>query len=183
MRQLQSSRNTLWKMTGNGNSAYRPLMIVRLLHPSDWQLKRDLRLAALRDSPASFGSSFAREKDFTEGDWRSWPRNGAYFAAFDEDGTALGIAGSWIDPDAPDVTNLISMWVRPEARRRGVAGQLVAAVIAWARRQGSARVELKVATGNEAALQAYLRNGFRLTDRKPDDMCGALLELVLHDEA
>jgi len=158
-------------------------MIIRILDAPDWQLKRDLRLAALQDSPASFGSTFAREKEYTENDWRSWPRNGAYFAAFDEDQTALGIAGSWINPDAPDTTNLISMWVRPEARRCGVAGLLVAAVIAWARRQRSARVELKVATGNDAALQAYLRNGFRLTDRKPDDICGALLELALHDEA
>ena len=159
------------------------VMIIRILDAPDWQLKRDLRLAALQDSPASFGSTFAREKEYTENDWRSWPRNGAYFAAFDEDQTALGIAGSWINPDAPDTTNLISMWVRPEARRCGVAGLLVAAVIAWARRQRSARVELKVATGNDAALQAYLRNGFRLTDRKPDDICGALLELALHDEA
>jgi RimJ/RimL family protein N-acetyltransferase len=170
-------------VTRHGDSAYRLLMIVRILDASDWQLKRDLRLEALQDSPASFGSSFAREKDRTEDEWRSWPRSGAYFAAFVEAQTALGIVGSWIDPDDPDTTNLISMWVRPEARRRGVSGLLIAAVIAWARQQKSARVALKVADGNEAALQAYLRNGFRVVDYKPADACSTLLELALQPEA
>jgi GNAT superfamily N-acetyltransferase len=55
---------------------------VRPLNGDEWQLKRDLRLAALQDSPAAFASTYAREAHRAESEWRDWPRGGAFFAAF-----------------------------------------------------------------------------------------------------
>lgn len=152
-------------------------MIVRPLGASEWPLKRDLRLQALRDSPKSFGSSYDREVGRSEADWRDWPRNGVYFGAFDQHQVALGIAGGWVDEAQPDVVHLISMWVTPAARGGGVAGQLTAAVVAWAWDRSAVRVELEVAAGNDVALRAYLRSGFVVTERVPSKPGGTVLEL------
>ncbi|QIG51015.1 GNAT family N-acetyltransferase [Nordella sp. HKS 07] len=82
--------------------------------------KRDLRLAALKESSAAFASSLDRELDRSEAEWRAWPRDGAYFAAFDDSQSPIGIAGCWIQPGPDPVAHLISMWVAPSARRAGV---------------------------------------------------------------
>ncbi|GGM84253.1 GNAT family N-acetyltransferase [Dactylosporangium sucinum] len=150
-------------------------MDVRPLTGDDWQLKRDLRLAALKDSPSAFASTYAREEHRTELEWRGWPHPGAYFCAFDADGTPLGIAGSWVSAAEPGITHLISMWVAPVARGRRVAGALVAAVVGWARERGSDVVELEIAAGNEAAMSAYVRCGFTVTDREPFTAGGTVM--------
>lgn len=154
-------------------------MIVRPLSASEWQLKRDLRLTALRDSPKSFGSSYDREVNRSEADWRDWPRDGVYFGVFDDYQVAFGIAGGWVEEAQPDVVHLISMWVAPVARGAGVAGRLTAAVVAWAQERSAARVELEVAAGNEVALRVYLRSGFIVTERVPSKPGGTVLEFLL----
>lgn len=158
---------------------HHPPITVRPLSASEWQLKRDLRLAALQDSPRAFASSYDLEVHRSEQDWRGWPRDGAYFAAFDDLQAALGIAGSWMRAGEPDVTHLISMWVAPDARGAGIARQLTTAVVEWAQEQKAARVELEVAAGNDAAMRAYLRNGFVVTKRAPATPGGAVLERAL----
>ena len=154
-------------------------MKIRPLIPSEWELKRDLRLAALKDSPKAFSSSHDHEALYAEADWRAWPRNGVFFAAFGDHDAPLGIAAGYREKASPHLVRLISMWVAPEARRQGVAGDLTAAVIAWAREEKVTLVELEVASGNEAAKQAYLQSGFVVTDRTPSATCGAVLELTL----
>ena len=154
-------------------------MKIRVLAAAEWELKRDLRLAALKDSPKAFSSTHDREARYIEADWRAWPRNGVFFAAFGDDDTAAGIAAGYREPALPHVVRLISMWVAPWARRQGVAGALTAAVIAWAREQKATLVELEIASGNEAARQAYLQSGFIVTDRTPSSSCGAVLEFGL----
>jgi ribosomal protein S18 acetylase RimI-like enzyme len=158
---------------------HHPPITVRPLGAAEWQLKRDLRLAALQDSPSAFASSYDLEVHRSEQDWRDWPRDGAYFAAFDGLQAALGIAGSWMRAGEPDVTHLISMWVAPDARGAGIAGLLTAAVVEWAREQKAARVELEVAAGNDAAMRAYLRNGFAVMKRTPSAPGGTVLERAL----
>jgi ribosomal protein S18 acetylase RimI-like enzyme len=158
---------------------HHPPIIIRPLGAAEWQLKRDLRLAALKDSPSAFASSYDLEVYRSEQDWRGWPRDGAYFAAFDGLQAALGIAGSWMRTGEPDVTHLISMWVAPDARGAGIAGLLTAAVVEWAQEQKAARVELEVAAGNDAAMRAYLRNGFAVTKQAPSTPGGTVLERAL----
>jgi GNAT superfamily N-acetyltransferase len=150
----------------------------RPLTSDEWQLKRHLRLAALLDSPAAFASSHAREAGRGEAGWRDWPWHGSAFAAFDG-AEPVGIACAWVTPAEPDVTHLISMWVCPSARGRGVAGRLVGAVTGWARQRAARRVELEVGAGNDAALRTYTRAGFTVTGREPFTAGGTVLELRL----
>jgi ribosomal protein S18 acetylase RimI-like enzyme len=62
--------------------------------------------------------------------------------------------------DEPGVVELISMWVSPTARGRGVGDRLIQEVENWSR-QGQAKVlRLSVMRGNKAAERLYRRCGF-----------------------
>jgi hypothetical protein len=85
---------------------------VQPLSGDAWQLKRDLRLAALKDSPAAFASTYVREAGRGEDEWRGWPRGGQFFAAFDGatiDGQADGRAVDQADEPAP--VGIAAAWV------------------------------------------------------------------------
>lgn len=153
-------------------------MDVRPLRPDEWQTKRQLRLAALLDSPAAYASTHRREVGRSQAEWSVWPQAGQCFAAFDG-AEAVGIAAAWVAVATPDVTHLIGMWVCPPARGRGVAGRLVAAVAGWARERGADAVHLEVAAGNDPALRAYLRAGFEPIDEEPFTTGGTVLRLEL----
>jgi ribosomal protein S18 acetylase RimI-like enzyme len=68
-----------------------------------------------------------------------------------------GASGSW---------HLVSMWVSPAARGRGVADDLVAAVCGCARADGAKRLTLWVTDVNARAQAFYQRLGFRSTGRR-----------------
>ena len=74
---------------------------------------------------------------------------------------ASGVPG---DDGTPE---LISMWVSPAGRGRGIGDRLVQAVAQWARQQGAAVLRLTVAEDNEKAAALYQRNGFASTRRAP----------------
>ena len=60
------------------------------------------------------------------------------------------------------------MWVDPGWRGRDAASKLASAVVGWAGSQGSQRVRLWVAEGNESARRSYEGRGFAITGgRKP----------------
>jgi GNAT superfamily N-acetyltransferase len=152
---------------------------IRPLAADDWQLKRDLRLTALRDSPALFRSKLADELDRTEGEWRAWfADNAVVFAAW-VDKNAVGLAGAWVPPDGDGAVELTGMWVDPAARGCGVAGQLTEAVVEWTRQQNRSLLRLEYAVGNAPAYQAYIRFGFSPVDRQPGCVGGAVMELPL----
>src|SRR5688572_10604483 len=97
---------------------------VRPLRPDDWQVTRELRLAALLDAPAAFGGTYEDALQRTEAHWREWPANGQPFAAY-LDGKPVGMAAAIAK--SPQTTILISMWVAPEARGTGVNRALLEA--------------------------------------------------------
>jgi GNAT superfamily N-acetyltransferase len=135
-------------------------LTVRVIRVDDWQTWRMLRQAALAEAPYAFGSKLA---DWTgEGDlehrWRQRlaPPSHNLVASLNDRpaGMASGI------PTGPRAAELISMWVAPFARGRGVGAALLDAVIDWARADGRRRLELRVVEGNERATRLYRRCGF-----------------------
>jgi GNAT superfamily N-acetyltransferase len=141
---------------------------IRVLTPDDWPLWRQLRLAALAEAPYAFGSVLADWQG--EGDreerWRErLERAGSHNMIALLDGRPVGMSsGVPADDDEPDVSGraaeLVSMWVTPEARGRGVADRLIDEVESWARRGGATRLQLAVADGNGRAAAVYRRLGF-----------------------
>jgi RimJ/RimL family protein N-acetyltransferase len=133
---------------------------IRQIDPDEWELFREVRLAALRDAPYAFGSTYERERTVDEEHWRERLANRAQFAAV-LDGEIVGTAAG-IDSDQTTAA-LISMWVAPPARGKGVGQRLVDAVLDWARQAGYGSVCLWVTDGNLAAERLYLRCGFTRT--------------------
>lgn len=139
----------------------------------NWEELRTIRLRALADAPYAFASTLDREHARSEDDWRRWAAGdsssggGATFAATDED-RWMGLVSCFVEDAHPNAVHLVSMWVDPAARGRGVGRRLVEAVVEWAREQGARAVHLWVADGNDAALALYRKAGFEPTgDRMP----------------
>lgn len=126
---------------------------LRVVEVADWALWRELRLAALREAPEAFGSSVA---DWEHADERRWRQRltGSHNVVAWLDGEPAGMVTGM---PSGDEVELISLWVAPPARGRGVGDALVDAVVRWAEPR---RVVLRVAEGNRHALALYLRHGF-----------------------
>lgn len=141
---------------------------IRQIGADDWRALRDIRLAALQDAPQAFASTYGREAAFAEADWLRWIGRGDTFLAYaPELGAApVGIVGGY--DGEPGTIELISMWISPEARGRGIGRALVEAVVGRARAKGMTRVHLWVAESNRSARLLYERCGFRQTaERQP----------------
>ncbi len=145
---------------------------MRAVSPDDWEIWRILRLAALAEAPYAFRSQIVdwQEENDREDRWRnrlSIPGSYNLVAVIDDQpvGMASGVPAS-NDSDA----ELISMWVAPTARGRGVGDLLVQEVERWARSMAARILRLDVADGNRAAAGLYQRNGFRYTGEQGDLM-------------
>jgi|RhiMethySRZTD1v2_1073278.scaffolds.fasta_scaffold752493_2 GNAT superfamily N-acetyltransferase len=150
---------------------------VKPLWPDDWETTRKIRLRALLDAPEAFGGTYEETAKRDEASWRSWPSNGQAFAAY-RDGEPVGMACGWLNPDDPDVTNLIGMWVAPDARGTETSARLIDAVVGWAGQRGSAAVELVVYETNARARRAYEKYGFTV-DRPSHEWRGQVMRLAL----
>jgi GNAT superfamily N-acetyltransferase len=155
---------------------------------------RAVRLAALADTPAAFGSTLERELAFADAEWTDRAVAGSAgderctFLAWHADGRVVGIVGGYrVDPsegavDASHGIDLVSMWTDPTVRRAGIGGALVDAVIGWARGGGADRIELWVTRGNDPAQTLYESKGFAPTgDHQPlpSDPCKDEIRMVL----
>lgn len=156
-----------------GNSVARrwavrqPCRVIEILPlaPDDWATWRRLRLAALSEAPHAFASQLADwegERDAEER-WRGRlgiPESRHVVAMLDDH--VVGMASGVPTPHA-DAVELISMWVAPGARGRGVGDALVRDIERWARTTGARVLRLSVAEGNPQAAGLYQRHGFRFT--------------------
>jgi GNAT superfamily N-acetyltransferase len=157
------------------------MVMVRAVDADEWELLRDVRLAALREAPSAFGSTYAREASFGEGDWRGRLSSEVSVTFFAEAGDAVapaGLAGVYVDDGA---ANLVSMWVRPSVRGLGVGQALVTAAADWAKARGFGTLYLWVTETNTSARRLYERCGFTATgERQPLPWDPSLPEIQMH---
>jgi len=90
-------------------------------------------------------------------------RDAAVFLAEDE-GKVVGLLG--LDFKNPKIAHVQSVYVVPEARRRGVSAALMAEAAAMAREHGYTHMDLDVLTDNHAAIAVYERLGFAEYEKK-----------------
>jgi ribosomal protein S18 acetylase RimI-like enzyme len=162
----------------------RPTVAIRPARADEWARWRETRLRMLRDDADFFSTRYddmVREPDKMWRDWVGEAAVGEQKALFvaDEEGRWLGVVGAFVRVNPLEV-QLISMWVDPSARGRGLAQALIRAVAEWAKERGSATVVLFVQEANEPAQQLYERAGFTLTgDRTPASAGRSAFKLVL----
>jgi GNAT superfamily N-acetyltransferase len=142
------------------------LDVVRL-KPDEWETYRAIRLAALRDAPSAFGSTLAEAERQTEATWRGRLETSPIFVARlpELDGVDAGLIGAYLERET-ETYELVSMWVRPEARGRGVSDALVQTVLDWVADAGADQVHLWVTESNQPARRLYERCGFSYTGER-----------------
>jgi ribosomal protein S18 acetylase RimI-like enzyme len=134
-------------------------MEIRRVRDDEWEALREIRLHALAEAPEAFATTYDEAISRPESWWREWaaaaaegPRQ-SMFLAWDG-GVAVGIGGGFATEEGFQV---ISMWVHPDDRGRGIGRSLLEAAVKFA---GDADVFLWVADGNDAAEHLYDRYGF-----------------------
>ncbi|MEU7145955.1 GNAT family N-acetyltransferase [Nocardia sp. NPDC046473] len=135
---------------------------VQVVRSDDWQLWRELRLAALADAPHAFSSQLAdwQGDGDREGRWRarlSIPGSCNVIAVLD--GRPVGMVSGFPGP-RHGVAELGTLWVSRLVRGRGVGDRLVQAVEQWAIQVGVEVLLLMVSPDNQPAVALYRRNGF-----------------------
>jgi ribosomal protein S18 acetylase RimI-like enzyme len=132
-------------------------------------LFKQIRLRALKEDPLAFGSTYARESQFTEADWslriNRWSgETGIGFLAVDGN-APCGIAGVLLDQTLTSRAELVSMWTAPTHRKQGIGRLLVEAIIHWISQHNVPHLHLMVTSNNAAAHAFYQRLNFTSTGR------------------
>jgi ribosomal protein S18 acetylase RimI-like enzyme len=136
----------------------------------EWRRWRDVRLRMLREESASFGTRWEDAARDPDERWQAWAAEAArgetrVVLVAEDDGRWLGVVGGFLRVD-PQEAQLISMWVDPDARGRGIAELLIAALASWAVERGCRDVFLFVQETNVRAQRLYERTGFRPTGER-----------------
>jgi GNAT superfamily N-acetyltransferase len=149
---------------------------LRNIGPDEWEIWKYQRLAALTKAPYAFSSKLADWETASEQRWRDrLSICGGYQVVASLDDTIVGMAGG-ILLDEPEVAELVSMWVDPAARGRGIGDALVAAVEEWAYGTGATTLKLSVVENNYPARKLYFRNGFVDVELESGDMKRIMLK-------
>lgn len=157
------------------------MITVRRLDPAQWPLWRTLRLRALEESPEAFSSTLAGtlERDAQGGEayWREAVAAPMIPLVADVDDAPVGMCRLLLTEDLEGAAELLSVWVAPEVRGRGVGRALVsAAVDHLATRRPHPRLLLAVAESGAPARSLYERCGFAVTGPNPEDGSELLME-------
>ncbi len=134
-------------------------MHITKLPSEQWQAYKDLRLLALKSDPEAFGSSYEEELGLSEQNWRN-RINAMWFAVIDDQVAGLigllpkeGLASKHIGI-------IVSLWIKPEFRGRGLAKDLLKTVQDNAKSLGFRKLSLHVTTNQAAAIKLYKEMGF-----------------------
>ncbi len=142
--------------------------IVRL-PPDRWQDYQRLRLEALQQAPQAFESTYAEYRARPATYWQerlqSVAEGKGNWLLFAREGDRLvGMAGAYLHEGTAEV---ISVYVTPAARRRGVARALLTALLGEiSRGKASRQARLTVSDSQAAALALYRSLGFRVVGRQ-----------------
>ena len=151
-----------------GATLQRTAVQIRPLQASDAVAYKALRDEALRSAPDAFTSDYESSvgrsaESYVErfGD----PASGQFFlGAFDDSGALLGCVGCEREQRTKQrhCAVVVGMMVSPQAQRRGIGQQLVAASIQLARQvPGLTQLVLTVTASNTHVVRLYEQAGFR----------------------
>lgn len=156
--------------------------VIRAVRPEEWRQAKELRLLGLQDPAAPVAFLETYEQSLTQPDsfWQARtadrPGQVRQFIAEAPDGSWSGSVTVLVEEAGSlDFTNtvvqqrqghVVAVFVRPERRRTGLVGELMAAGLDWAWSLGTPRLErvrLFVHEDNARARAAYGRLGFAAT--------------------
>ena len=155
------------------DAASLPVEVHRVL-PEEWRAHRDLRLDMLEADPDAFWADLSEVRSRTEEQWREeivGPRIHLQARAGDEVLGGIALLPEGYTPEHPipeDCSHIVSLWVRPTARGRGISTLLLRHLAQLAISLGRPKLSLDVDETNTSAQAVYERLGFRATgEREP----------------
>lgn len=141
-----------------------PAPRVERLHSGDEQRLRAIRLRALAQDPDAFYRTLADDEPQPPQFWTRWlTAPGQVVLVAQLDGHDVGVGALVSDRRAPEERAVVSFWVDPAVRGRGIARALMVRLQTYARTAGIAAVSLEVADSNAAAVALYADLGFEPT--------------------
>lgn len=150
-----------------------PVEVHRVL-PEQWRAHRDLRLDMLEADPDAFWADLGEVRSRTEEQWReeiAGPRIHLQARAGETVLGGIALLPEGYTPEHPipaDRSHIVSLWVRPAARGRGLSTLLLRSVAELAISIGRPELSLDVDETNASARAVYERLGFRATgEREP----------------
>jgi tRNA threonylcarbamoyl adenosine modification protein YeaZ/ribosomal-protein-alanine acetyltransferase len=102
-----------------------------------------------------------------------------YYIVAEANGAVIGYAG--VMP-AGDLTDILTMTVAPEFRRKGIAREFLKRLIDWSRNKKADAVMLEVRIDNTEAIPLYEANGFRKISERIDYYGPGKTALVMRKE-
>jgi GNAT superfamily N-acetyltransferase len=182
------------------STAPRSTATVHRVTPEDAGRMRALRLEMLADSPLAFLETLAAAAARSHDDYRrrivqasqGWtvaqfvaePQAGRPKKGPESKGPLVGHAGGTVLPEDLLTTVVFAVYITPARRGTGILADLVEAVAAWSRAAGRDQLMLEVVVGNDRAVRAYEKLGFRDTGiRVPHPVIPGLTELQMRRTA
>lgn len=138
----------------------------------DWEKFKNLRLEALQNDPSVFGSSYEKEKDQPDDDWkakleRTVGENPKEVLIFAKDGDKyIGMIGAF--PKENSLWNIKAVYVNPSYRGQEISKKLIQRILEILDKRGAKVVELSVNTNAEAAVNVYKQFGFEIYHTEKD---------------
>lgn len=142
-------------------------MEIKILAEDDWELFRDIRLEALKNSPINFGSSYDQEAIYDETQFRQILNDNYIFGAFIEGKIIASAAiASNTKPRRIHIGEIWAVYTKPDYRNQSVSQRLLSRLIEFAKNHFM-QLKLSVNTENSYALQAYKKVGFKEYGQEP----------------
>lgn len=131
-------------------------VVIRRLTKAEADAWTHLRLSALADD----GSATLSPMDAWQERIGPLPHgaNQGLFVA-EEEGQLVACGAVSVAADGP--ATIESMWTAPSHRGRGIATEMLRAIVRWAEHRGCRRLVLEVLESNRSARAVYARAGFR----------------------
>lgn len=134
---------------------------IKILSINELNDFRDIRLSALKNSPKMFGSTYTAEVNKPALFFENCLSSSTVFGAYHKN-KIIGLATFTQEAGIKfsHKAHLSSVFIEPEFRGRGVAGQLLEEVLEYSKKQVE-QILLTVADDNKPAIHLYEKLGFQ----------------------
>ncbi|MDQ3156724.1 MAG: GNAT family N-acetyltransferase [Actinomycetota bacterium] len=138
---------------------------VRLPGEDEWQLYRDVRLAALRDAPEAFVARFEDEASYGDDFWREQMSRATRIVA-ERGNEPVGLVCLGLHNEDPETGAVFGLWTAPTVRGQRVAWGLVSTAREKAAKDGCRLLYYWVVSDNASAVAFAASFGFRPTTER-----------------
>ena len=136
------------------------------LAPADWKLFCSLRLQAIQEVPSGFADTLTETLRISEEEWRrrlTLPFGRVFIGKINNTVVGMLAVTFFEKTKLRHRAKLLSYFVLPTERGKGIGEQLMLHVLAWLQKRPTiVKVESSVNEGREASLRAHLKCGFKL---------------------